>query len=257
MHNLSRKKKLIDDEKKSITTALLITQNAKYEIFARCAKYILNTNKTNKVVLFFDYDKPINNAYDLLIKYNPVIINGKVNKKLRPALISKFQEPNSESRLLIFNMSVGCEGISLDDTNGNFKRYVFGAPNYYIMRMHQMSRRFYRASTKSEPIIYYIYGICGMEETSIINSLAKKNNVMKETLLLQVDEGIVFPGDYPQLIEQSNDENELNLVSIESKHVEIAESKSIKIGKSINYKIESNMKGIKHTPNVKNEFFDI
>lgn len=268
LHNLSRKKKVDDDEEsRAITTAQIITQNAKVCIFVRIAEKLLNQNDTNKIVIFFDFDEPINNTANLLAQYNPVIINGKINKKERPQLISKFQENNSDCRLLIFNMSVGCAGISLDDTDGKYKRFALGAPNYHISRMHQMSRRFYRANTKSSPYILFIYGNCGTEETSIINSLAKKNEVMKDTLLLQVDEGVIFPGDYPKLMENNNiSESEkntdflnlgLNLVKFNDDDLlENQEDKPKKYNLCNIVKIKQS-KGIKYTPCTKNPYFDL
>jgi hypothetical protein len=53
-----------------------------------------------------------------------------------------------------------------------------------------------------------------MEETSIINSLCKKTNVMKNTLNLQVDEGILFPAEYKQCEELEIDEDNFNFREI-------------------------------------------
>lgn len=252
LKNLNKKYQTIEgsNERKAITTALIITQMAKTEIFARMAKFLLNENETNKIVLFFDFDEPINETAYLLKDYNPIVINGKINKRERPSLIEKFQENNSESRLLIFNMSIGCEGISLDDIHGGYKRYALGAPNYYIQRMHQMSRRFYRASTISTPTIYFVYGICGEEETSLINSLARKTNIMKETLTMQVSEGVLFPSDYKKLVENGNMEfKEVNSKIIELKNESVDYCK--KVLKKEKFSFEINLK-----PNVRNNLLN-
>lgn len=213
----------------SQTTALRVIQNSKVEIYVRIAKIILNKFKNDKLTLFFDFDEPIYETFKLLEEFKPEVVNGKINYDERSRIISKFQEDNNDSRLIIFNTAVGSTGISLDDTTGNHKRWCLACPNYYIMRMHQLSRRFYRVSTKSDPTIINVYGICGIEETSIINSLIKKSEVMKETLTLQVKNGVVFPSDYEKYKECDDFEFEkfdsevknFSVLSKKNKHVYI------------------------------------
>lgn len=190
----------------AITGAIRTIQTAKVEIFVREAIKVLDSNPQAKVVLYFDFNEPIDKAAVALAAYNPMIITGKINKLKRPQLIKKFQENNTQCRLAIFNLAVGCEGIDLDDTDGTYPRYAFASPNYYVMRMHQMTRRFYRANTRSEATICFVYGKCGREETSIINALCRKTTVMKDTLKNQVDTGIVFPAEYPSIISSDDDE---------------------------------------------------
>ena len=173
--------------------------------------HILTTIPNSKVCIYFDYDKPIKICYNKLLLYNPIIINGKININKRQNYINSFQEYNLNTRLLIFNSAVGSESINLDDTHGNFPRYVFSCPNHYIKRSHQMTRRFYRFNTKSSPHIYFVYNKESQNETSILNNLAKKSIIMKETLKNQVLFGMRFPIDYPSIYT-----NELSSPNIES-----------------------------------------
>lgn len=231
-------------ESNAITTALRNIQNSKTEIFVRLASSILEQNDTNKVCLFFDFDEPIITCFNELSKYNPVMITGKSSKDDRNFNLDSFQENSSITRLLIFNTSVGAEGINLHDTDGNYKRYAFACPSYYILRLHQMTRRFYRIGTKSEPEICFVYGKCGNIETSLINSLAKKTFVMKDTLTQQVNEGILFPGEYQQYTEDSNNVLILNSVDPPKDEPTIKKKSKTKIQTVVNY-----------LPNLQNSIF--
>ena len=240
-------KEKVSDNDVALTTALRLKQIDKICIYARIAKILLERDETNKVCIFLDFDDPINNLEKALEDYDPILVTGKTNKHERPIIIKKFQEANTKSRLLIFNTAVGCEGISLDDTDGRFKRFILVEPSFYILRMHQLTRRFLRVNTKSDTIMYCVYGNCGINETNIINSLARKTNVMKETLKLQVSEGIVFPGDYEQLSEKGYSKDDFEMEEVEKVQVEeIKEvSKGVKSitkkGKTRNLILESNI----------------
>lgn len=181
---------------KKIDTALVLNQLGKINKIVDETKKILDDDYTSKVCIYFDYDKPIDLCMIKLKDYNPVKFNGKVDKKFRQKIIDDFQEDSSDSRLLILNSAVGSEGINLDDTSGNRRRFVFACPNHHIKRTHQMIRRFYRLTTKSSPTINIVYSNDNPKELSLINSLSTKSTIMKETLQKHVDSGIKFPIDY-------------------------------------------------------------
>ena len=138
-----------------------------------------------------------------MANFNPLILDGSVPKSKRSLIIDEYQAHNLNKRLIICNLAVGALGIDLDDTtpNGIIPRYAFVSPSYYAMLLHQVTRRFYRANTTSQPHIRFVYGKCGIEETSILNSLSKKKDVMKQTLINQVNAGIKFPGEYTKEIQ--------------------------------------------------------
>lgn len=185
----------------NIPSLLQQSQIEKIEIIVKETSKILDNIKNSKVCIYFDFDKPINLCMKLLSKYNPKAITGKLNKIERPFEIDLFQEPNLNSRLLILNSAVGSEGFNLDDIQGDYPRYVLACPNHYVKRSHQMTRRFYRLTTKSSPTIYFVYNKNNKNETSILNNLAKKSLILKETLENQVISGMKFPIDYEIIVE--------------------------------------------------------
>lgn len=231
----------------AITTALRYKQNDKISIYERISKIILKMDSTNKLCIFLDFDEAIFDVYDRLKNYNPHLITGKIDKNDRNDIIKKFQQDNCECRLLILNTAIGCEGINLDDVHGNFKRYVLVEPSFYIIRMHQLMRRFLRVNTKSDTIIYCVYAVCGSFETNIINSTARKSIVMKETLEAQVSEGILFPADYPQVEEKDflNDSFEMlpveKIVAEETKKNTSSKKSFVKNHKFSNMLLQSNI----------------
>lgn len=189
----------------AITSSLRESEYSKVEIFVREAYNRLTEDPRCKVALFFNYKVSINAARALLALFNPIILEGGTPKKKRPELIAQFQQKNTRNRVIICNCTVGALGIDLDDTLGTMPRYAFVSPSYYAMTLHQITRRFYRTDTKSTPHIRFIFGKCGIEETSIINALARKMAVMKQTLVRQAEEGIRFPGEYDKYV-QPDDE---------------------------------------------------
>ena len=116
-------------------------------------------------------------------------------KKIRGEIIEKFQRPTSEYRLMIINTKLG-EGTNLDDRYGHLPRDVYINASYDILAIHQASDRTRRTGTKSETNIWIVYGKVGLRETSILNALARKSDVMRQILPQQVQDGIRFPGDY-------------------------------------------------------------
>ena len=122
-----------------------------------------------------------------------------------------FQEANLKHRLLITNINVSSLSISFDDVHGGFPRYAFGEAGFAITGNHQWTHRFYRVSTRSTPVVRFVYGNvvdsitkedCGVLETSILTAIANKSAVMKETLKVQVEGGVEFPSDYERHIEK-------------------------------------------------------
>jgi SNF2 family DNA or RNA helicase len=174
---------------------------AKINDMIRIAKLTLEDDPMCKVAIFVNYSESLYNLEDGLMEYKPLRLEGSVNKDKRQDLINKFQESNTKRRLLISNLQVASTGIDLDDKNGDFPRYAFASPKYNILELHQLTRRFVRLDSKSIATFRFFYGSVGRKEMSILNALARKSDVMKDTLEGQVSEGIVFPGDYEDDIE--------------------------------------------------------
>ena len=148
-----------------------------------------------KVVICVNYTSSIRSIVDALARYKPLILNGGVGVKLRGEVLAKFQTPSTQHRLLVGNVSVCSVGIDLDDKHGHFPRKAFVNANYNTISLYQIGHRFQRADTKSDSDIHFVYGAHATEHT-MLNALARKSAVMKETTTEQVTSGVVFPGDF-------------------------------------------------------------
>jgi len=178
----------------AITRALMALETAKLPIFTRLALKRLMENDTNQVIVFVNYRNSITSIANALQEFAPMILCGDTSDRDREAIINAFQ--SASRRLLISNMKVGGVGINLHDIMGGRKRFVYGSPNYMAIDMHQATGRVYRASTLTSPEIRWIYGEVGREETSILNALSRKGEVLRTILDRQVEDGVQFPGQY-------------------------------------------------------------
>ena len=187
----------------AITNALERIEKAKVPLFARLATQALMREPTCKVVLGFNYRAPLDAVAEAMSAagYDPLFLTGKMHREARTETIALFQKPNTTHRLLLGNLAVMEVGIDLDDTDGRFPRRAYASPNYLVMREHQFTRRFYRVNTRSAPSVTFVFGLCGKEELSILNALARKTRVLVETLMTQVAAGMRFPGQYTVKIE--------------------------------------------------------
>lgn len=188
----------------AITNALMAIERTKVRTFVRKAIEELQRDPNCKVGIFVNYKVTLKHIAESLDEYRPLILQGNVPKKKREPIIEKFQAPNTEYRVLISNLKVASTGIDLDDKIGTHPRICYASPNYLISELHQLTRRFLRMDTKSVARIRFVYGSCGRRETSILNALALKSTVLKETLETQTSHGIVFPGEYEEEVENED-----------------------------------------------------
>lgn len=199
----------------NIQKGLMLAQEGKVEKACQLIINILETIPNSKVCLYADYDSVINTANEVLSAYGPQIIRGSVPKSQRMSILDPFQKDTLECRLLILNSAVCSVGLNLDDIYGDFPRYVFVMPSYYVKRMHQITRRFYRLTTKSSPQINFMYCKSFPNEISLLNVLCQKSNIMMETLKEHTQNDIKFPSQYDTYVEDAED-NTVELEVVES-----------------------------------------
>ena len=180
----------------NMTREAPIIEEAKLPIFEVQAKNKLNSDSKCKVIIMVNFNASINYLEEKLKEFNPLIMTGAVKQKARKEMIDLFQQPNTDRRLLIGNIAVLAYSWNLQDTTGEYPRYIYISPNFKCDMMHQAVRRSYREGTKSSVIARIVYGASGRLETSILNAMARHTKSMKDTLPEQVSEGILFPGEY-------------------------------------------------------------
>lgn len=181
-----------------IQKALMKLCKAKINTIVRLAIEDLESYKTRKVILAIPFIKEQEEAFKLLEKYNPLVLNGDVKFNDRTEVISKFNEPTTEFRLLIMTPEVGGVGVSLHDTHGNFPRRMRMVSTYNFGSCFQTTGRTYRRGLMSDVEVFIIYAANAPLESILINTLVK-SKVCNDTIIPGSNR--VFPGEYEIYIE--------------------------------------------------------
>lgn len=185
-----------------VTPALVAIENAKVDDFARVATQILMDYDRNKVVISVNYTSTIDEIKRLLIFYHPLTLNGQIPEAKRQQVIADFVG-NPTRRVLLMNTAVGKEGISLYSTEPDSPVFMLVSPSYRPLDITQVTSRIYGPGMVSPAVARIFYGkLVGERETSILNALARKTEVLKGVLEDVVKADLILPGDYPSYHEQ-------------------------------------------------------
>lgn len=178
----------------------MTTQTIKtYYISLRFIQYIFTSVPNVKIVLFLNYKESVDIIMRFLSYLNPVAITGDhtCTESVRNSIVTKFQQPNLELRLLLIMSSIGSDGIELDDTDGNFPRVSIGLPDFYNSRYFQCPGRTFRRFTKSNSLYFFIMiNSDECNEESLDKSINNKSKVMIETLR---NNEIIAPMDFEKI----------------------------------------------------------
>lgn len=188
----------------AVQNCLQMIETAKIKTIANIVRNKLKESEFNKVVVCLNYTNPLLDLAKDLHEFNPLVINGATKVADRGKMVDLFQMSDARYRLIIGNIAVISEGINLDDQDGSFPRFCIVNPNYSTIKICQLSDRFKRTLTLSDSVVHFMYAkhCC---EINVLDALARKSQVMKETTPEQVEGGAKFPCDYEMFVEK-NDE---------------------------------------------------
>lgn len=181
-----------------ITRSLLQIETGKIGVFIGTTSIILDSTPNTKVVICVNYSATLRDLVAGLSRYNPLVLDGSTPVHKRMELLGKFQAADCAHRLLIGNVSVMSTGIDLDDKSGMFPRIALINPSYSTIALYQLGHRFLRADTKSDSNVLFVFGKHSTE-LHMLEALARKSCVMKQTTREQSVAGVVFPGDYTKV----------------------------------------------------------
>jgi hypothetical protein len=179
-----------------ISMAMMRIEAAKLGAMACAAADRLTAFEDAKVVVCVNYTDSIAMLREALARFRPLVLHGAMSGRARNKAVRSFQAPDPQHRLLIANMRTCSTGIDLDDKDGDFPRYCLASPTYSVIDIHQLGHRFLRLDTQSDSVMHMVYGRHA-SELGVLDALATKTDVLKDTAGAQVNGGVTFPGDYP------------------------------------------------------------
>lgn len=183
----------------SVNLGLKTIESAKVSLFNRIIRTVLYESTTSKVIVMMNFIEPIEELKKLLEDYNPLVFVGDTPKKKRKEYIKQFQLPNNTHRLIIANLSILSEGVSLDDLDGGFPRTMFISPSYYFIRQQQATHRIFRSLTRSDANVNFVYVKDCEKEIDLLKKLQSKSSIVKDNLEHKGQSHMI--GDYPKIIE--------------------------------------------------------
>jgi hypothetical protein len=140
---------------------------------------------------------------DCLKNFGPMILTGAYDEKERGRAVEKFQQDSKDCRVIIGQMTIISQSISLDDTTGVYRREAYFIPNYQAVPLQQAAGRIHRKNTMSDSIVYYVYGkqfstnknapINSIgTEIQLLSKLVEKGETLKSINKAQVETGKKF-----------------------------------------------------------------
>ncbi len=179
-----------------VSKGIKLLGKSKLRIIAKMAKVYMTSNPSSKGVIGVWFISHIKWLEEALKEYGVETFYGQTKMKERPRVLERFQDPNSSSRIIIINPTVGGMGISLDDQDGGHPRWMLLMPDYRIMDLVQCTGRVDRKSTisKDETMIRFVYTNAFKSERRILASLQRKSD--KARIVVSNKSGVRLPDSY-------------------------------------------------------------
>lgn len=206
--------KIPDVQQGHITQALQRIEKAKVSLFVRMTVEILQKDPTAKVIIGVNYD----NTQELIEATLGAILTplgyrilgpfGKESPVSREQNFALFKTrgvfQGARYAVLVTKTSIISTGLNLDDTVGDERRYTLLSPSFNFTVLHQVSARTYRTNTtKSQPIIRFVYAKPGFKETKIINALKDKAKIHNA---VRCESSVLFPTELEDIVEEDDPE---------------------------------------------------
>jgi hypothetical protein len=190
-----------EDEKVSNVMLTLVKhlECVKTQLFVQIALRELMEGR--KVIIAVWHLETIDKLREKLEKYDPLVLDGRLNKNYRQSIIDDFNT-NLSKKLLIMNIQVGGVGISLHDNVGNAPRTMIISPSFKMIDIYQAVYRIIRADVKSDTKVIIAYarvtGDQSFLEKNILTAITRKSGVINE--VIETDGiNIILPNNYEEI----------------------------------------------------------
>lgn len=193
-----------------LTAELCAVETAKVPLLSRLVTAAIASAPNCKVIVAVNYTEPLWKLQTAITAANPAarigVVNGRIVGEARDSVLGSFQLRNDvegSMNVLLGNSAVIETGLDLDDKYGDEPRFLFMSPSHRGSTVHQLTGRVCRADTVGTAHAVLVYGLCALNEESVIRALKSKSCVLADTLVQQVKDGGIFPGQYATYAEAS------------------------------------------------------
>lgn len=193
-----------------ITRAMVKINSASAPLVLYQALRVLSSDPKAKVLIFTtysgEYDWIIQNLREYQIPL--VAMNGETPQSSRTDYITRFQQPNQNVRALIAQVKVGGRGASMNSTKtlkkGGYTAFTFIVPNFHYSDQTQAVYRTYRADSKADSYVFFVYGDKRQvgELTNVLAAMQRKKTELQK--YVQYGEKDILPGEYTRFVEYDN-----------------------------------------------------
>lgn len=148
-----------DNARGDAKRTLMLSEIVTTSVIMRHSLKILEKSKKHKIVMFFNFVKTLRAATAAFEKrgYKPLVIDGSTPVNRRAEIIAKFQQHDSEYRVILLNIEASATAISLDDTNGDYPRVAYIMPGFTFNSISHAVYRAIRRTTASPATVYVSY----------------------------------------------------------------------------------------------------
>lgn len=206
--------KIPEIEEAHITHALQRIEKAKVSLFVRMTVEILQQDPSAKVIIGVNYDHTQELVEATLgailtpLGYRILGPFGKESPVSREQNFALFKTrgifQGYRYSVLVTKTSIISTGLNLDDTVGDERRYTLISPSFNFTVSHQVAARTYRTNTtKSQPIIRFVYSKAGFREMKIIDALKDKARIHNA---VRCESSVLFPTELEDLVEPDDPE---------------------------------------------------
>lgn len=141
-----------------IATAMELVAKGKMPSTIELARTALEAGE--KVIIFTNYNEPLDLAATELAEYNPGVIRGGQNELERFAVQKRFQDPNSDCKVIIANMKAGAMAITLTEASHVYMNDL----GYLPFILSQAEDRAWRLGVKHMVLIHYVLAYGTVDE---------------------------------------------------------------------------------------------
>lgn len=168
----------------SLSRGITLIEEGKLPTLTRVILARLKETTQTKIIVFLQRVASMIDLKESLKEYSAEIVNGETPTERRKELISLFQTSNTDLRVLITSTRVSGTGLDLDDQEGSFPREVYLLPSYSYIDDYQGVRRVSRLTTKSIPVVNYLYCRNGdkYENEKVLLNQLRKSSIHQEVV---------------------------------------------------------------------------